>query len=80
MTFTFRSTLNSHIYATHLKTKFNCMVPGCSTAYFRKDFMRKHIKRAHKSLPESELENYYQQLRDITYPSLTEFYESAKKL
>jgi hypothetical protein len=56
---------SSHLYRhqqiVHLGLKIHCEVPGCSTTFVRRDNYRNHLKKHHRNLEESYIEQLMRQ-------------------
>lgn len=70
-----RNGLRTHIRTVHFKSSYLCELPGCNSTYHRKDFLRAHIRSAHKHLTEEQVQEIFRRLRDIPLPSLKSYHE-----
>ncbi|XP_070490117.1 uncharacterized protein [Chironomus tepperi] len=57
--------LTRHINAEHKKTKFQCMVAGCTNTYSRKEKLRGHIQTKHIDCTQEEYDNLLEQIKHL---------------
>lgn len=54
--------------------KINCLVPGCTSTFHRKDYLRTHLKKYHKDRGPFELQRLVNEAQAVKLPSIKEYY------